>query len=324
MPIKIPADLPGRAILESEGVPVITDDRAAAQDIRPLRFALMNLMPDKITTETQLLRVIGSSPLQAEVTLLHAGSHLSRNTPSAHLDAFYQTVDDVIDERFDALIVTGAPVERLPFEEVDYWPELTRTFNWAAQNVYSSMFICWGAQAALNYYHDVPKHPLPEKLSGVYPHRVTHQNAITAGFDDRFSVPVSRNTTVRREDVLAIPCIDILAESPATGPCLLHEPAARRLYMFNHLEYDADTLKREYDRDVIAGLNPRLPFGYFPDDNPANTPSVTWRAHRNLLFHNWINAVYQGTPYDLRDLPKNDAPRLCGRQPTPLLPSLSR
>lgn len=315
MPIKIPANLPGRAVLEAEGVPVIPDDRAATQDIRPLRFALMNLMPDKITTETQLLRVIGSTPLQAEVTLLHAGTHESRNTPSAHLDAFYQTIDDVEDQTFDALIVTGAPVEQLPFDQIDYWPELKRTFNWASKNVFSSLFICWGAQAALKHYYDVEKHLLPQKHSGVFPHRLLQTTNLTAGFDDTFNVPVSRNTEVRRDDIAHIPCIEVLAESDQTGLCLLQDAGARRVFMFNHLEYDADTLKREYDRDVKAGINPRVPFGYFPDDNPANAPAVTWRAHRNLLFHNWINAVYQGTPYRLEDLPKTQAPRLCDRAP---------
>lgn len=317
MPIKIPAALPGRAILEAEGVPVITDDRAAAQDIRPLRFAIMNLMPDKVTTETQLLRVLGSTPLQAEVTLLHAGTHQSRNTASAHLNAFYQTVDDVEHEKFDALIVTGAPVEQLPFSDVDYWPELKRTFDWASQNVFSSLFICWGAQAALKHYYDVDKHMLPQKHSGVYPHRLLQSTALTAGFDDHFNVPVSRNTEVRHEDIAHIPCLDVLAESDQSGLCLLEDNAARRIFMFNHLEYDADTLKREYDRDVKAGLNPSVPFGYFPGDNPANAPAVTWRAHRTLLFHNWINAVYQGTPYKLEDLPKAQAPRLCDRAPAP-------
>lgn len=317
MPIKIPASLPGRAILEAEGVPVIADDRAASQDIRPLRFAIMNLMPDKVTTETQLLRVLGSTPLQAEVTLLHAGTHASRNTSSAHLDAFYQTVDDVADENFDGLIVTGAPVEHLPYADVDYWPELQRTFNWASKNVFSSLFICWGAQAALNHYYDVPKHMLAQKHSGVYPHRLLQTTNLTAGFDDNFNVPVSRNTEIRREDVAGIRCLDVLAESDRTGLCLLEDNAARRVFMFNHLEYDADTLKREYDRDVKAGINPDVPFGYFPDNNPAAKPAVTWRAHRNLLFHNWINAVYQGTPYNLRDMPKNQAPRLCDRAPAP-------
>lgn len=308
MPIKIPADLPGRAVLERENVPVITDDRAARQDIRPLQIALLNLMPDKVTTETQLMRLIGSTPLQIEMTLLRPASHESRNTAASHIENFYHTLDDVADRTFDGLIVTGAPVEQLPFEQVDYWPELQRAFNWAATNTYSTFNICWGAQAALHHYHDVPKHLLAAKHSGVYPHRVTDMNdPLTAGFDDRFRVPVSRNTEVRRDDIAHIPGLRVLADSHMTGLCLLHEPAKRRVYMFNHLEYDADTLKREYDRDVKAGLDPSVPYGYFPDDNPANAPTVTWRAHRTLLFHNWVNAVYQGTPYALADIPRVNA-----------------
>ena len=304
MPIKIPTNLPGRKTLEQERVPIIAADRAALQDIRPLQMAILNLMPDKVGTETQLLRVIGSTPLQVEITLLHAGTHASKNTSVDHLTAFYQTINDVRDRHFDAMIVTGAPVEQMPFEDVTYWKELQDIFEWAKTHVYSTFFICWGAQAALYHYHAIPKYPLPAKHSGVYPHRIYKPfEPLIYGFDDDFRVPVSRNTEVRHDDVVKIKDLDILAESEQTGICLVHEQKARRVYMFNHLEYDADTLKKEYDRDHKAGINPQVPFGYFPQDNPANTPAITWRAHRNLLFQNWINMVYQGTPYNLKDLP---------------------
>lgn len=312
MPITVPADLPGLPVLRDEGVAVMSADCAARQDIRPLRLAIMNLMPDKIGTEVQLLRALGATPLQLEVTLLHAGSHESKNTNAAHLTKFYQTADDVAGECFDGLIVTGAPVEQMPFADVDYWPELQRTFDWAARNVHSTLSICWGAQAALHHYHGVDKHILPAKHSGVFPHdtRNTH-SPLTAGFDDRFGVPVSRHTEVRAADIAHLDGVEILADSPMTGLCLLHEPAARRVYMFNHLEYDADTLKKEFDRDVKAGMNPAPPYGYFPDNDPQQAPSVTWRAHRSLLFRNWVDTVYQGTPFRLEDIPKRDARKLC-------------
>ena len=303
MPIKIPNDLPARVVLDRERVSVITEDVALRQDIRPLQIALLNLMPDKIKTETQLLRVLGATPLQIEMTLLRPGSHESKNTPQQHLTAFYKTWEEVRDRRFDALIVTGAPVEHLPFESVTYWDELTAIFDWARTNVYSSLFICWGAQAALHHFHGLPKYDVGAKRFGVFRHRVLKPfEPLTAGFDDSLFVPVSRYTEVRHADVAAVPSLEILVESEESGICLVQEPASRRYYMFNHLEYDAETLLGEYRRDRDAGLETALPFNYFPDNDPELPPRMTWRAHRNLLFGNWINMVYQGTPYDLREL----------------------
>jgi homoserine O-succinyltransferase len=303
MPIKIPNDLPARAVLDRERVPVITEDLALRQDIRPLQIALLNLMPDKIRTETQLLRVLGATPLQIEMTLLRAANHESRNTPQEHLIAFYKTWDEVRDRHFDALIVTGAPIEHLPFAEVNYWDELTRIFEWTKTNVYSGLFICWGAQAALHHFHGVPKYEVGEKRFGVFRHRVLKPfEPLTAGFDDSFFVPVSRYTEVRHRDIAAVPDLEILVESEESGICLIQDFARRRFYMFNHLEYDAETLLGEYRRDSASGLGTALPFNYFPGDDPELPPRMTWRAHRNLLFGNWINMVYQGTPYELAAL----------------------
>ncbi|NBX67226.1 MAG: homoserine O-succinyltransferase [Proteobacteria bacterium] len=303
MPIKIPSTLPARETLEAERIPLILEDRAIRQDIRPLRIALLNLMPDKIRTESQLLRLLGATPLQIEMTLLRIGSHESKNTAKEHLAAFYETLDDVKGQRFDALIVTGAPVEHLDYGDVTYWPELQAIFDWADKNVYSSFFICWGAQAALNHYHGVPKHAVPAKKFGVFDHKILMPfHPLIAGFDDDFPVPVSRNTEIRHADAAKVAGLDILAEADETGICLAFEEAKRRVYMFNHLEYDAETLAREYFRDREAGMDTALPHNYFPDNDPAKTPHITWRAHRTLLFCNWINMVYQGTPYDLKDL----------------------
>jgi homoserine O-succinyltransferase/O-acetyltransferase len=300
MPIKIPNDLPARAVLDRERVPVITEDLALRQDIRPLQIALLNLMPEKIRTETQLARVLGATPLQIEMTLLRPASHESRNTPQEHLIAFYKTWDEVRDRRFDALIVTGAPVEHLPFESVTYWDELAAILDWTNTHVFSGLFICWGAQAALHHFHGLPKHDVGVKRFGVFPHHVLKPyEPLTAGFDDRFFVPVSRYTEVRHGDVAAVPGLEILVESEESGICLIQDARRRRFYMFNHLEYDAETLLGEYRRDRDAGLATAMPFNYFPDDDPDLAPRMTWRAHRNLLFGNWINLVYQGTPYDL-------------------------
>jgi homoserine O-succinyltransferase len=303
MPIKIPNDLPARAVLDRERVPVIIEDVALRQDIRPLQIALLNLMPDKVRTETQLLRVLGATPLQIELTLLRAASHESRYTPIEHLTAFYKIWNEVRDRRFDALIITGAPVEHLPFAEVHYWDELTQIFEWTKSNVYSGFFICWGAQAALHYFHGLPKYGVCEKRFGVFRHRVLKPfEPLTAGFDDFFFVPVSRYTEVRHRDVATVPDLEILVESEKSGICLIQDFARRRFYMFNHLEYDAETLLGEYRRDRDAGLGTALPFNYFPDNDPELAPRLTWRAHRNLLFGNWINMIYQGTPYDLAEL----------------------
>ena len=304
MPIKIPEDLPGRAILEQERIPLIFEEQALRQDIRPLQVALLNLMPDKIQTETQLLRALGGTPLQIEITLLHTASHTSKNTPAAHLAAFYQTPEDVSERRFDAMIVTGAPVGHLPFEDVSYWNELQHVMQWAEDHVYSCFFICWGALAAVHHYYDIPKTILPQKRFGIFPHKVHNPfEPLTAGFDNVFNVPVSRHTEVNADKVRQHAALDILIESDKSGLCLVQDAATRRVFMFNHLEYDAETLKREYDRDAAAGENPQLPHNYFPDDNPAQKPVMSWRAHRTLLFHNWINMVYQGAPFNLDKLP---------------------
>jgi len=300
MPIKIPDDLPARRDLEAEGVVTIGAEDAAHQDIRPLRVALLNLMPNKIRTETQLARLLGSTPLQVEVTLLKTATYEPRNTPEEHLIAFYQTWDQVKDQKFDGLVVTGAPVETLPFEEVQYWDELTAIFDWATDHVYSTFYVCWGAQAALNHFYGVPKYELPQKRFGVFEHEVLRRSPnLLRGFDDRFLVPVSRHTEVRREDLPEVTGLHLLAESPDSGVCLVEDETRRAVYMFNHLEYDTSTLQEEYNRDVAAGIEIQLPRNYFPDDDPTQPPMNLWRAHAHLLFWNWLAAVYAGTPYDI-------------------------
>jgi homoserine O-succinyltransferase len=303
MPIIIPEKLPGRATLEAERVPIIPQPKALRQDIRPLQIAILNLMPDKIRTETQLLRAIGNTPIQLEITLLHAGTHQSKNTAADHLTAFYQTHADVKNKKFDGLIVTGAPIEHLEFEQVTYWDELKTIFEWSETNVHSRFYICWGAQAALYHHHGINKRPLPAKQSGIYRHKVTRPFLpLTTGFDNFFNVPVSRNTDINPDEIKHVKSMEILVESDQAGVCLVHEPLHRRIYMFNHLEYDPETLKREYDRDVAAGLNPAIPVNYFPKNDPANPPDITWRAHRHLLFSNWINMIYKETPYELEQI----------------------
>lgn len=302
MPIKIPNGLPGRAVLERESIPLILEDRAARQDIRPLQVAILNLMPDKIKTETQLLRGLGASPLQIEVTLLCMDSHDSKNTPKEHLTSFYQTLADVKARKFDALIVTGAPLGRVAYQDVTYWPELQRVFDWARTNVFSSFFICWGALAGLYHYYGVEKKMLAEKRAGVFAHRVLNPYApITQGFDDSFFAPVSRYTMIDRGDVEQAG-LSVMVELKDGEPCIVQDEKNRRVFVFSHMEYDAETLKLEYERDVAAGLNPQLPENYFPKDNPSDVPAIRWRAHRTLMFTNWINAVYQDTPYNLEDI----------------------
>lgn len=303
MPIKIPYDLPARAVLETERVPLIYEKTALKQDIRPLRVALLNLMPDKISTETQILRAIGATPLQIEMTLLRTASYTGKNTPATHMDAFYKNWESIKEERFDAMIVTGAPVEHLIFEDVIYWKELTSILEWSRKNVFSTFFICWGAQAALYHFYGIPKIDMPKKLFGLFRHkRLVYDDPLVTGFDDEMIVPVSRHTGVSATDIQNHEQLRILLDHSETGPCLVHDDARHEIFMFNHLEYEAETLKNEYERDRQAGLPIDLPKEYFPDDNPALTPSVSWRAHRNLLFGNWINMVYQGTPFDLSEL----------------------
>ena len=300
MPIKIHNDLPARRILEEEGVMVIRETDAIRQDIRPLRIALLNLMPNKIRTEAQIARLIGSTPLQVEMTLLQTGSYRPRNTPKKHLIDFYKTWDQVRHEKFDGLIVTGAPIETMRFEDVDYWRELTAIFDWAQENVFRGFYICWGAQAALHYFHGVPKHELARKMFGVFRHRLTGiRSSLLIGFNDEFSIPVSRHTEVRRAEIPDKPGLNVLAESPVSGLCLMEDLPHRAVYMFNHLEYDADTLKHEYERDIDAGAEIQLPKNYFPGDDPANPPVNYWRAYAHLLLWHWINEMYQHTPYDI-------------------------
>ena len=305
MPVKIPESLPARGVLEAENVFLIEEHRALQQDIRPLRIAILNLMPTKVATETQLLRLLGNSPLQWEVTLLHMASHDSKNTSAEHLLEHYVSFAEVRHQAFDGLIVTGAPVEQLPFEAVDYWPELTEVLDWARTHVFSSFFICWGAQAALHRYYGVPKHALPEKMFGVFPHRLLVKNErIVQGFDDEFFAPHSRHTEVRREDVLAVPGLVLLAESDEAGVYLVQSANHRQVFVTGHSEYDPCTLQGEYARDLGKGLPIGIPRNYFPGDDPTQAPLVRWRGHSNLLFSNWLNYfVYQETPYELDVLP---------------------
>lgn len=299
MPIKIPDTLPARALLEQEGVMVMGESTAVRQDIRPLRIGLLNLMPDKIATETQLARLIASTPLQVELTLVRVGTHASKNTSEDHLITFYRTWDEVRDQHFDGFIITGAPIETLPFDEVTYWPELTEILDWTTTNVHSTFSICWGAMAALWHFHDVPKHILDDKAFGVYRHRnLQPASPYLAGFSDDFLVSVSRWTEVRRADIERVPSLELLMESDETGVCLLSETAGRRLYMFNHIEYDSTTLAKEYFRDVEAGARIEVPHDYFPNDDPNRPPVNRWRSHAFLLFGNWINQVYQSTTFD--------------------------
>ena len=304
MPIKIPNDLPAVKTLQEENIFVMTHTRASTQDIRPLRIVLLNLMPKKIETETQLSRLLGNTPLQIELELVRMKSHEAANTPQHHLLSFYKTFDDIRDERFDGMVITGAPVEQMPFEDVDYWPELCQIMAWSKTNVHSTLHICWGAQAGLYYHYDIDKQQLPKKLFGVFPHRVEYKRSILfRGFDDEFMVPHSRHTTVRREDIEKVDDLRILASSEEAGVYAVFTNMGRQIFITGHSEYDADTLKNEYLRDIAAGKPIEIPKNYFPDDDPTRQPLVRWRSSANLLFSNWLNYfVYQTTPYDLRSL----------------------
>lgn len=299
MPIRIPNDLPARRTLEQEGVMVMTEASAKRQDIRPLRIGLLNLMPNKIKTETQFARLIGATPLQVELTLVKITSHTPKNTPAEHMIAFYRDWEDVRSEKFDGFIVTGAPVELLEFEDVTYWDELRRIYDWTLSHVHSTMNICWGAQAALHHFHGVPKHTLSNKAFGVYRHRnLNPASPFLRGFSDDFSIPVSRWTEVRRAEVPENKGLEVLMESDEAGLCLIADQAHRSLYMFNHIEYDTYSLSDEYWRDTDAGKPIELPANYFPHNDPRATPENRWRSHAHLLFGNWINEVYQTTPFD--------------------------
>jgi len=305
LPVNIPHALPARRTLESENVFVMTETRAVHQDIRPLRIAIVNLMPTKIATETQLLRLLSNTPLQVEITLVRMDSHESRNTAPEHLASFYTTFDQLRGRKLDGLVMTGAPVEQLPFEEVDYWAELREMMDWAAEHVFSTLHVCWGAQAGLYHHFGIGKHPLPRKMFGVFRHRVLEPHSeILRGFDEIFPAPHSRHTEVRAEDVHRAPGVRVLAESDEAGVYLAASDDGRQVFVTGHPEYDRDTLKLEYERDVARGLPIEVPRNYFPDDDPRREPMMTWRSHAFLLYANWLNyCVYQRTPFDLDAIP---------------------
>lgn len=300
MPIKILSDLPARKVLEEENIFVMTEQRARTQDIRPLKIALVNLMPTKIATETQILRLLGNTPLQVEISLVHMENHKTKNTRVDHLERFYIPSKEVLKRKFDGMIITGAPVEQLPFEKVDYWKDLTRIMDYAAENVFCTLYICWGAQAGLYYHYGIQKYDLDKKLFGIFKHkRMTRAEPLLRGFDDEFPSPQSRHTEVRSADIKACSDLTVLAESDEAGVLLIKSKNNRQIFMTGHLEYDTDTLALEYTRDKDKGLPIEVPCNYFPGDNPGNTPVSTWRSHAHLFYSNWLNYyVYQETPYE--------------------------
>lgn len=304
MPIKIPNNLPAVNILAKENIFVMNEARALSQDIRPLKFVIVNLMPTKIETETQLLRLLSNTPLQMEVTLLKMDSYVSKNISEEHMENFYKTFNDIKDEKFDGLIITGAPVETLEFEKVDYWKELTEILEWSKKHVFSTLYICWGAQAGLYYHYGIKKYPLNEKLFGIYPLKLDDSNiGLFRGFDEIFYMPQSRHTEVKEEDINKIEELEILAKSPEAGVSIVRTKDKRRIFVTGHMEYDRVTLASEYERDVKLGKEISVPFNYYPEDDPKKTPLFKWRGHANLFFINWINHhVYQETPYNLDEL----------------------
>jgi len=306
MPIKIPNDLPAVKTLSDENIFVMTETRAITQDIRPLKILLLNLMPKKIETETQLSRLLGNSPLQVDLELIHTKSHISKNTSPEHLFTFYKTFDEVKDKTFDGMIITGAPVENMEFEEVEYWEELCEIMEWTKTNVHSTFHICWGAQAGLYYHYGIKKYPLSKKLFGVFEHKVDYKKSILfRGFDELFLVPHSRHTTVLAEDIKQVKDLRILSTSPEAGVYAVSTKKGKQIFITGHSEYDRDTLANEYFRDLAAGKPIDIPKNYFPNDNPKKTPLITWRSHANLLYSNWLNYfVYQTTPYDIEQIKK--------------------
>lgn len=304
MPVVIPQDLPATEILLNENIFVMNENRALGQDIRPLRIAILNLMPTKIVTETQLLRLLSNTPLQIEVDLLCTESHRPKNTPQEHLLSFYRNFSDIKDKKYDGMIITGAPIEHLEFEEVDYWQELKDIMEFTKGHVFSTFHICWGAQAALFYHYGIKKYLLPKKMFGVFKHQVNNKKCmLLRGFDDMFYAPHSRHTTILKEEILNVPELSILAESEIAGPYLLATKNGRQVFVTGHSEYDPLTLKSEYERDINNGTKINIPLNYFPDDDPNQEPLVRWRSHANLLFSNWLNYyVYQETPFDLTEL----------------------
>ena len=301
MPIKIPDQLPARQVLESENIFVMAQQRAETQEIRPLRIALLNLMPTKITTETQLSRLLGNTPLQVELELVQVSTHKAKNTSQEHMLAFYKTFDEIKNQYFDGMVITGAPVEQMEFEQVEYWQELCTIMEWTKTHVHSTFHICWGAQAGLYYHFGIEKVPLEKKMFGVFPHKVVYKNPILLrGFDEEFWVPHSRHTSIRREDVAAQPKIKILAESDEAGLYAMCTEGGRQVFITGHSEYDRETLQLEYLRDKNLGLPIEVPKNYFPDDDDTKEPLVRWRSHANLLYSNWLNyLVYQSTPYEV-------------------------
>lgn len=304
MPIKIPNELPAVKVLNSENIFVMTEKRAITQDIRPLKLLILNLMPLKIDTETQLSRVLGNTPLQIEIELLKTSTYESKNTSHEHLLSFYKTFDEVKDRKFDGLIITGAPVEQMEFEEVEYWEELCEIMEWSKKNVTSTFHICWGAQAGLYYHYGIKKYPLEKKMFGVFKHKVDYKKSILMrGFDDEFYVPHSRHTEVRREDIEAVKELKILSSSKEAGVYAVSSKNGRQIFITGHSEYDPGTLRKEYERDKAAGLPIEVPVNYFPNDDDTKEPKLLWRAHANLLYTNWLNYfVYQTTPYDINEI----------------------
>lgn len=303
MPLKIPKELPAYSVLSDENIFVMDIERSMRQDIRPLQIAILNLMPLKIQTENQLLRYLSNSPLQVEITLIQVKSHECKNTSSEHLDKFYTYFDDIKDKKFDGLIITGAPVELLEFEEVEYWDELVEIMEWSKKNVFSTIHICWAAQASLYHYYGIQKYELENKLSGVFNHTVNNPaSGLTRGLNDEFYAPHSRHTAIKKEDILNTPEIEILSESEKAGPFIMATKDGRRIFVTGHLEYDTDTLKGEYIRDFNKGMDPLIPENYYPNGDTGIDPVNTWRANATLFYTNWLNQVYQDTPYDINKI----------------------
>jgi homoserine O-succinyltransferase/O-acetyltransferase len=303
MPITLPETLPAYDVLRSEGVMVMSPDRAAHQDIRPLRIGLLNLMPKKIQTENQFARLIGATPLQIDLQLIRMSSHETKNTAAEHMATFYRPFQEVKGEKFDGLIITGAPIEHLPFEGVTYWDELCEVMDWTQTNVQSTFGVCWGGMAMINHFHGVKKHLLDHKAFGCFRHQnLAPTSPFLRGFSDDFVIPVSRWTEMKQAEIDAASGLRTLLGSDEVGPCLVEDTGRRALYIFNHFEYDSDTLKQEYDRDVANGTSINVPLNYYPDDNPAKPPLNRWRSHAHLLYGNWINEIYQTTPYDIEEI----------------------
>ncbi len=303
MPIKIPKDLPAYTVLSQENIVVMNTERATTQDIRPLKIAVLNLMPKKIEAENQILRYLSNTPLQVEITLIHTRSYKSQNTPREHMEKFYTTFNDVENEKFDGLVITGAPVEQMHFEDVAYWDELKEIMEWTRNNVFSTLHICWGAQAGLNYHYNIPKYQLENKMFGIFEHVNNDINSdLTRGLDDIFYAPHSRHTEVLRGDIEKVSELEILSESEEAGVFIVASKNRRQVFITGHLEYDRDTLSKEYFRDFNKGLEIKVPKNYFPNDNPDKSPVVRWRGSANIVFSNWLNSVYQNTPYNIEEI----------------------